>query len=357
MKKTEDMIEDIGERCPHVARDDGHYDDAPADWWTSGFWPGMLWIVYDRTRIERFRAAAWEGDAKLERLFLEPNDFYHDVGFQFLPTAAAKHMITGDAEGKRRALAAAVFLAGRYNPAGRFIRAWNGADHTGWAIIDCCMNLSLLFWASRESGDPRFAHIAKAHADTVLDHFLRPDGSSRHIAVFDPLTGRFLRADGGQGFGPDSAWSRGQAWALYGLSNIYKHTGESKYLEAALRSAYHFLACLPEDSIPLWDFRLPDPDGQPRDTSAAAIAASGLLELAALTPAPIGRTFREGAVRILASLTERHSALDRDGYHALLTGGTGHVPENKNIHVSLIYGDYFYLEAIAKLTGWERRFF
>ncbi|MBW5449076.1 hypothetical protein GE107_23890 [Cohnella sp. CFH 77786] len=157
-----------------------------------------------------------------------------------------------------------------------------------------------------------------------------------------------LRADGGQGFGPDSAWSRGQAWALYGMANIYKHTGEVRYLEAAQRS---------EDLIPYWDFRLPELEGQPRDTSAAAIAASGLLELAESCSAPVGRTFRTAAERILSALTERHSALDRKDLFALLTEGTGHVPENKNIHVSLIYGDYFYLEAVAKLAGWNRRFF
>lgn len=355
--KVDGMIEDIGDRCPHVARADGHYDHMPLDWWTSGFWPGMLWILYDMTGEQRYLDAANPWDEKLEKLFIEENDLYHDVGFQFLPTAVAKYLITGDRDGRRRGLAAANFLAGRYNPVGRFIRAWNGDDQTGWAIIDCCMNLSLLYWASKESGDPRFAHIANAHADTALTHFLRPDGSNYHIVCFDPHTGEVARTDGGQGYGPDSAWSRGQAWALYGMANIYKHSGEKRFLDAAERSAYHFLASLPEDSVPYWDFRLPNTDGEPRDSSAAAIAASGLLELAEVSEPIVGASFKKAAVRILDALTNSYSALDQADYYAILTGATGHKPENKNIDVSIIYGDYYYLEAMAKLMNWKRRFF
>lgn len=355
--KVDGMIADIGDKIPHVARADGHYDHMPLDWWTSGFWPGLLWILHDVTGKAHYLEAARPWDERLERLFVVENDLYHDVGFQFLPTAVAKYKITGDRDGRRRGLSAANFLAGRYNPAGRFIRAWNGDHQAGWAIIDCCMNLSLLYWASEESGDPRFAHIATAHAETALAHFLRPDGSNNHIVCFDPLTGEVERVDGGQGYAPESAWSRGQAWALYGMTNIYKYTRDVRFLEAAQRSAYHFIASLPEDGVPYWDFRLPGFDGQPRDTSAGAIAASGLLDLAELTPPAAGARFRKAAVDMLEAMTERYATFGRDGFHAILTGGTGHVPENKNIDVSLIYGDYYYVEAVAKLVGWERRFF
>ena len=198
------------------------------------------------------------------------------------------------------------------------------------------MNLSLLYWAAKESGDPRFRHIATAHADTALKHFVRLDGSVNHIVCFDPKSGEPVRVLGGQGYGPDSAWSRGQAWALYGMANIYQFTREERFLQAAQRVAHHFVAALPEDHVPYWDFRLPRTDGEPRDSSAAAIAASGLLELVKLTAPGAAQLYANAAGRILSSLTHNYAAWNRPGCHAILTGGTGHKPENSNINVSLI---------------------
>jgi unsaturated chondroitin disaccharide hydrolase len=350
------MHDRIGGRSPHAAKD-GRYDDMPLDWWTSGFWPGMLWLVYDRTGNAKLRDAAWDWDEKLERCFVSQSNLHHDVGFQFLPTAVAKHLCTGDAEGRRRGLAAANFLAGRYNPAGRFIRAWNG-DMTGWAIVDCTMNLALLLWAAEASGDPRFRHIALQHADTVLEHFVRADGSVRHIVCFDPETGAYVETRGGQGYGPDSAWSRGQAWALHGLAVVYRYSRQDRYLQGAKRVAHYFLAAISGDAVPVWDFRIPAPDpaGEPKDTSAGAIAASGLLELADLVDPAEAQLYRDGAERILTALTERHASFggDRDN---MLSEGTGNKPKGENINVGLIYGDYFYVEALAKRLGWEKRFF
>lgn len=356
-RKTALMLRLIGDKSPHVAGADGKYDDKVLDWWTSGFWPGILWLMYDRTGEEAYRDAAWDWDERLERLMLVPNSFDHDVGFQFLPTAVFKHLLTGDADARRRGLFAANVLAGRYNLNGRFIRAWNGDKH-GWSIIDTAMNLSLLFWASQQSGDPRFSHIARSHAETVLRHFIREDGSVNHIVVFDPESGERAEVLGGQGHAPDSGWSRGTAWALYGLANTYRHTGDTVFLHGARRAAHFFLAHLPEDSVAHWDFRAgASLDGEPRDTSAAACAASGLLEIAAgLRPAE-GRVYRAAAERILASLDAHYATWEDDSHEAILRHGTGHKPAGENINVSLIYGDYFFLEAIAKLQGWERRIF
>nr|WP_235949604.1 glycoside hydrolase family 88 protein [Paenibacillus glycinis] len=352
------MLAAMGDRSPHVAGEDGIYDDARIDWWTSGFWPGILWLVYDMTGDARYKDAAWSRDERLERLFLQPNRFSHDVGFQFLPTAVFKYLLTGDEDAKRRALFAANFLAGRYNPRGRFIRAWNG-DRIGWAIADTAMNLSLLFWAAKESGDPRFAHIATAHADTVVREFIREDGSVHHIVRFDPDTGARAEAIGGQGASPDSAWSRGAAWVIYGMANAYRHTGDAAYLLAARRAANFFLAHLPEDDVPHWDFRSgEDPDGEPpRDSSACAIAASGLLELADLLPADEGTDYRAAAERMLSSLDEHYATWHLADHEAILLHGTGNKPAGQNVDVSLIYGDYFFVEAVAKLNGWNRRIF
>ncbi|CAN7623332.1 glycoside hydrolase family 88 protein [Paenibacillus sp. LjRoot153] len=361
--KVDRMIVQIGDKSPHVARGDGIYDHNPTDAWTSGFWPGMLWIMYDMTGKEHYKEAAWHWDRTIEEHFVKPSNLYHDVGFQFLPTAVIKYMLTGDADARRIGLEAANFLAGRFNIAGNFIRAWNtipGAWHegnTGWAIIDCMMNLPLLFWASEELKDPRFKHIAMAHAETALQHFIREDGSSCHICCFDPETGEFIREIGGQGYAAGSAWSRGTGWALYGFSAMYRITGQIRFLEAAKRVAHFFMANLEEDNIPLWDFRVDDREEAPRDTSAAALAASGLIDISKHVPAAQSKLYINKAKEILRSLTHNYSTWDQPDHQAILLQGTGHKPLGANINVSLIYGDYYYIEAIAKLRGWNKHIF
>ncbi|WP_082361075.1 glycoside hydrolase family 88 protein [Bacillus sp. FJAT-28004] len=353
--KTERMLSEIGDQSPHVATVN-EYDDMRIDWWTSGFWPGMLWILHNMTGKDGYRHAAWTWDARMEQCFVTESNLHHDVGFQFLPTSVIKFKLTGDADARRRALAAANFLTGRFNLNGRFLRAWN-QDKTGWAIIDSMMNLSLLFWASEESKDPRFRQIACAHADTVIKHFIREDGSVHHIVAFDPESGEVNEYLGGQGYAPYSSWSRGQAWALYGMANTYRYTGDIRYLRAAQRVAHYFLSCLPEDHVPHWDFRTPNSQNEPRDTSAASCAASGLIEIAALLQKEEGRIYRQAAERILKSLTENYATLDEPSCQGLLREGTGNKPAGQNINVSLIYGDYYYVEAIAKLRGWSNRVF
>lgn len=355
--KVDRMMGQLEGKSPHVAKADGVYDSMRPDWWTSGFWPGILWILYELTGKEHYKAAAWDWDIRLERAFMEDHNFHHDVGFQFLPTAVMKYKLTGCKDALRRGLHAASFLAGRYNPAGRFIRAWN-QDKTGWSIVDSSMNLSLLFWAAQVTGDPRFEHIGLLHADTVVSRFIRGDGSVNHILSFDPKTGEWIEALGGQGAGPDSAWSRGAAWALHGMANVYRYSGDKRYLEASQRVAHYFLANLPEDSVPHWDFRAAESlEQEPRDTSAAACAASGLLELGLALPGVEGALYRRAADRILLSLTQHYGTWNNPGHEAILVEGTGHKPAGQNIRVSLIYGDYYYVEAIAKRIGWKTRIF
>ncbi|MBU5442178.1 glycoside hydrolase family 88 protein [Paenibacillus sp. MSJ-34] len=355
LSKIDGMKNELQHKSPHTTVN-GVYDDMRLDWWTSGFWPGILWIVYDMTKDESYREAAWGWDERIEQCFVKPSNLHHDVGFQFLPTAVIKYKLTNDEDGCRRGLAAANFLAGRFNPAGKFLRAWN-QEMRGWSIIDSMMNLSILFWAAEQTGDPRFRHIATAHADTVLRCFARGDGTVCHIASFDPETGAFIEALGGQGYAPDSAWSRGQAWALYGLANAYRYTGEQRYLRAAQLVAHYFLAALPEDGVPPWDFRVPAAETEPKDTSAAACAASGMLEIAASLPEQEACLYRNGAVRMLRALADGYATWDEPEQQGILRGGTGNKPAGQNVNVSLIYGDYFFAEAIAKLKGWENRIF
>jgi unsaturated chondroitin disaccharide hydrolase len=377
-KKLSRMTGQLQGKVPHATKN-GIYDSTRIDWWTSGFWPGMLWIMYDMTKQPQYKEWAWEWDVRLEQALIGDSNFHHDVGFQFLPTAVIKYKLTGDPDARRRGLLAATLLAGRYNPVGRFIRAWNQVKPTswnhgneGWSIIDSTMNLSLLFWASEESGDPRFAHIAREQANTVAEHFIRPDGSVRHICRFDPLTGEYIESLGGQGFGPGSAWSRGAAWALHGMANTYRYTRDIRYLDAAKRVAHFFIASLEEDSIPRWDFRAERKEmepsnheetesspmtSEPRDTSAASCAASGLLEIADLVPITESALYRESALRIIDSLTAHYAEWDDPVYEGILKEATGHLPAGQNINVSLIYGDYYYVETAAKLMGWKNRIF
>ncbi|MCU6708235.1 glycoside hydrolase family 88 protein [Paenibacillus sp. J5C_2022] len=357
-EKVDRMIGQLGDKSPHVApADSGRYDDMRLDWWTAGFWPGILWVMYDMTGKEHYKKAAWSWDEKFERKSIAANNFHHDVGFQYLPSAVIKYKLTGDDDGRRRGLAAANFLAGRFNLAGNFLRAWN-QDKTGWSIVDSAMNLSILFWAAEEIQDPRFRQIAVAHANTIVRHFIRADGSVNHIVSFDPETGEAIESLGGQGAAPNSAWSRGAAWALYGMANAYRYTGDAAYLHASQRVAHFFLAMLPDDYVAHWDFRASETlEGEPRDTSAAACAASGLLELANALPKAHGRRYREAAERILLSLTRNYGTWDRPEHEAILLSGTGNKPAGTNVDVSLIYGDYYYVEAIAKLMGWNSRIF
>lgn len=349
----------IGPGFPHASVG-GRYVLEPPHWWTAGFWPGLLWLIYRDTKQETLREIAEACENELDRVLYGFDTLDHDIGFMWTLTSVTRYKLSGDEKSRKRALLAAGLLASRFNVKGRYIRAWNpwrpGEDNAGWAIIDCLMNLSLLYWASAQTGDPRFRHVAMAHADTVLKEFYHPDGSVHHIVVFDPETGERVGAKGGQGFSEHSAWSRGNAWALYGMALSFKYTGEQRYLDASRRTADFFLEHLPEDQVPYWDFRLPPDALRVRDSSAGAIAASGLLLLARLVSPEERAAYREAAKRLLKSLYLHYGAWDRDDEEGLILQGTSHVPEGKYIEVPLIYGDYFFTEGIAQLLGYEELF-
>ncbi|GAF21086.1 unsaturated glucuronyl hydrolase [Bacillus sp. JCM 19047] len=355
-EKVMEMAKSIGEKSPHATNAEGHYDDLNVDWWTSGFYPGLLWLMHDLTGDPFYRVQAEPWTEKIEAAFdAHPIVLHHDVGFQFLLTAVMDYEQTGSENSLRVGLKAANYLAGRFNPVGGFIKAWNGDEKKGWAIIDCMMNISLLYWASTVTNDPSYAHIANQHADTTLKYGVREDGTTSHILSFDPHTGAFIEALGGQGEAADSAWSRGNAWALYGFANAYRHTGKEAYLIAAKKIAHHFIAALPEDDVPLWDFRCVERDHAPKDSSAGAIAASGLLEIEEAVDPKEKQLYGQAARRLVKGLTSH--ALAPSQSEAILSFATGHCPAGRDINVSLIYGDYYYAEAIAKLDGWKRRIF
>ncbi|BFT70919.1 glycoside hydrolase family 88 protein [Paenibacillus sp. P36] len=344
----------IGAAFPHGSQD-GRFQLMSPHYWTAGFWPGLLWLAYRDRQADELRLLAESCEEQLDEVLHDYERLDHDMGFMWTLTSIANWQLTGNEQSKRRALMVASHLAGRFNLQGSFIRAWNHPERVGWAIIDCMMNLPLLHWAAKQTGDPRFKHIAIAHAKMAVKHFIREDGSAYHVICFDPETGERMGALGGQGYAEDSAWSRGAAWAIHGSILSCQHTGDPAFLEAAERAAHYFLTHLPADKVPYWDFRLPSFEGAPRDSSAAAIAASGLLNLAATCQGERASFYREQACAILQCLSRNYVADDSE--EAILVAGTGNLPGNQNINKPLIYGDYFYMEALSKLRGqssfWE----
>ena len=323
--------------------------------WINGYWPGIIWMLYDMTGNIYYRNIALECINRLDKNVIAYDPLSHDVGFMYMLACKPDYNLFNNEISKKRLLFMADLLAGRFNIKGSFIRAWeeyveDPHDVCGWAIIDCTMNLPLLFWASEETGDPRFSHIAKAHADTVLKYFIRKDGSVNHICEFDKHTGEFIRVRGGQGYSPDSAWSRGASWAIHGLALVYGYTNDIRYLEGAKEATDFFLEHLPEDNVPYWDMLAPIEPDMPRDASAGANAASGMLEIAKHTEGEEKEYYTNCAVRILKSLWDNYYIHDQAA-EPLLKGSTIHKPAGYGINCSVVYADYYFIEALRKLQG------
>ncbi len=361
-EKMQWVSEKNRDKIPYTTGADGSYDDRSDEsrswgmdnglnWWTNGFWGGIMWLLYQDTGEERYQEIARISERKLEKCFDQYYGLHHDVGFMYLPTAVADYRLTGNEEGRRIGMHAANLLAGRFNPVGKFIRAWNqngDNDTRGWAIIDCLLNLSLLYWASEESGDPRFRQIAMMHADTVLANFVRPDGSVCHIVEFDPESGRMVKSYGGQGYGDGSSWTRGQGWAVYGFANSYTHTGKKEYLEAARKVADYCIANLPESGILPVDFKQP-PEPAWEDSCAACVIACGLLEVARHVSDSEKEKYENAAVKILRAIAENRADWT-ENCDAIVQNCTGayHSPEH---HFTMVYADYYFIEGLYKLAG------
>ncbi|MEG0216515.1 MAG: glycoside hydrolase family 88 protein, partial [Hungatella sp.] len=303
----------IGSKIPYWTKDSLYQEDyAKKDiyWWTNGFWPGILWKMYHATGEESYLLCAKQIEKKLDTALYGFTGLHHDVGFMWLHSAVADYRLTGSADSKVRGLTAASVLAGRYNPAGHFIRAWNpecveeGEDCTGWIIVDSMMNIPLLYWASEELKDPRYYYIAKNHADTIQKALVREDGSCGHIACLNPDTGEVEALLEGQGYSKESSWSRGQAWILYGFALSYRYTKDPAYLNTAKKVAHYFISNITlTNHIPLCDFRQPK-DPQLLDTSAGLCAACGLLEIAEHVPEHEKWIYTDHAIQIVKSIAE-----------------------------------------------------
>lgn len=339
----------MGDKIPNIPVDGVYSDNGAFDLcdWVNGFWGGLMWQMYYATHDAMYKTAALRVETRLDGALDKFSGLHHDVGFMWLHTSVAHDRIEPDARAKARALHAATLLAGRYNPNGAYLSAWN-ENRPGWMIIDSMMNVPLLYWATRETGDPRYEAIALRHVETLQRLLVRGDGSVHHIAVVDPVSGELLEYPEGQGYASGSSWSRGQAWAIYGFAISYRHKKNPRYLETAKAVAHYFLCNAAQTGyLPLVDFRAPSEPVE-WDSTAAVCAACGLLEISTHVQEHEKALYVRGAVSLLQAVTQAFADWDeaRDG---ILGGGTVayHRPQGKN--VPIIYGDYFLLEGLLRL--------
>ncbi len=368
-EQTRYMLESLGDtngRYPRSTKKGGSLSTTDIYGWTSGFFPGTLWFLYEFTNDSCWKEKAVEWTLPLEPNRTNTKD--HDVGFMMYNSFGKGFALTKNESYRDILVQTANSLMTRYNPNVHSIQSWEGGkshhDTIIWqfpVIIDNMMNLELLFWAARETGDKKYYDVAVTHANTTIKNHLREDFSCYHVVDYDTITGEVRDRATAQGYADNSAWARGQAWGIYGFTMVYRETGDSKYLSVAQKMADFFLhnPSLPEDKVPLWDFNAGQ-DGYtkkwkfdetkigyiPRDASAAAIAASALFELYQYTKNP---EYYDSAVTMIHSLaSEQYRAVPGSNAGFLLMHSTGSLPHGKEIDVPLVYADYYFLEALLR---------
>jgi len=338
---------------PRSTSPDGTLHEVSSDDWTSGFFPGCLWQLYRLTNKEQWATYSRKWTAGMEKG--KDNTSTHDLGFMMNDSYGVGYSITKDPNYKNVLLQSARSLSTRFHPEVNAIKSWDNPNFHYPVIIDNLMNLELLFWATKVSGDSSFYHIAVTHANTDLKYRFRKDNSSYHVLDFDPKTGKLLRQMTHQGYSNSSCWARGQAWGIYGYTTLYRETRDKRYLKQAIKAADYFLSQTDKiaDHIPYWDFQAPDIPYAPRDASAAAVTASALIELSKYA----GTKYYIKAEEFLKSLcSEQYLAKAGTNNYFLLKHSTGHKPANSEIDVPIIYADYYLLEAIWRYKNYSSLF-
>ena len=316
--------------------------------WCAGFHAGLMWLVAGRTGELR-----WRQHAEHYSRLLEPKQYdrnVHDLGFIFLNTYLPWFRLTGLAHVRDVLITAGRTLALRFNERGRYLRSFVAPESL---FIDIMMNVPLIFYAARESLDRDLERVALLHCDTTLEFLVRPDGSTAHEGIFDPDTGKFLRQATHQGLCAESTWARGLAWSLYGFGTVFTYTGRDSDLAVAVRNADCYIARCPAGLVPPWDFDVATGPDRIHDSSAAAIAASGLWNLARLVaPGDFARAerYRNATLTILDTLcTDRYMAWSTPGWEGIVKHGVYHFHKNLGVDESVMWGDFFFLEAVDKV--------
>lgn len=339
---------------PHISNE-LRYDWGQNNDWIDGFFTGLLWLSYEYSGDESYKQLATE-QLKSFKHRLENHIVmdHHDIGFLYSLSAVAEWRVTGNVEARELALLAADKLMHRYRDGFGAIQAWgmeNDPENGGRIIIDCLMNLPLLHWAYQETGDSRYYEIAEKHAQKSLRFLVRGDGSSYHTFYFDQIQGNALRGGTHQGYEDGSTWSRGQSWGVFGFALSYRYTRKEVYLDTAKRMARYFIEHLPEDNVSYWDFDVDIEPDTPRDSSATAITACGILEILDLmTPDDPEREYLNDALhRMMRSLVEKYSTRHLKEAEGLIQHGSYHVRGGQAPDNYMIWGDYYYLEALVRM--------
>ncbi|GAB6007844.1 glycoside hydrolase family 88 protein [Dysgonomonas reticulitermitis] len=333
-------------------------DTSSKDWacttihdWTSGFWPGILWYAYEYSKDKQLLADA-EKYSKALYPVLDQKITHHDWGFMMYCSLGNGYRLTGNPEYKQMLLQTADSLAILYNPKVGTINSWPiQCEKMEWphnTIIDNMLNLELLFWASKNGGGQKFYDMAKSHAEVTMRNQFRDDYSTYHVVVYDTISGSPIKQITHQGYADSSMWARGQGWAIYGFTMCYRETGNKDFLETARKATAIYLKKLPEDKVPYWDFDDPAIPNAPRDASAAALVASALLELSQYVEKGESQYYMDEATEMLQSLSSEQYQ-SREKNHAFLLHSTGHKPHKSEIDASIIYADYYYIEALIRL--------
>ncbi|MCP2005107.1 unsaturated glucuronyl hydrolase [Buttiauxella ferragutiae ATCC 51602] len=353
-KKLDKNIIALGDKFPNEACEGGKWAPTGNVEWTTSFWTGQLWLMWELTGDDKYRQAAERYlPSFAERLDQRIETATHDLGFLYTLSCINAWRLTGNETARQTALQAADILMERYNPVAKIIQAWgdlNDPEQQGRMIIDCNMNLPLLYWASEQTGDARYAQAATAHAQQAAKYIVRPDSSTFHTFYMDVETGEPRFGNTHQGFSDTSCWSRGQAWGIYGFLLTYLYTGDTSMVDLTRSLAHYFINRLPEDDVCHWDLALLGTDAV-RDSSAAAITACGLLELVNTLPVLDEHRahYEEMALRIIQSLTDNYLARDDEACEGLLKHSVYHMASGKGVDECCSWGDYFYLEALTRV--------
>ncbi len=351
-----EQLEPLGNVFPISTLPDGTIDATSKGLWGDGHWVGLLWLAYEATGSQKYLAWAKKWTAMIE--YRKTDTWTHDLGFLLGLSHLKGFYHTGDPHYKAVALTAADYYTRRLNPQIGIIQWHSTQDDTTdnfTSAVDAMMNIALMWWAFEETGDKRFYNVGFSEATGVQRFFMRPDGSTAHLVQYDPQTGKFQNWLGGQGYAPESCWSRGLAWAVYGFSHAYLMTGHSPFRTSAFQTADYFLNHLPEDLVPYWDFDHPDIPNTYRDSSAASPVASGLFELAKCTDdETVKEKYERKALAMLESLTDHYTTAGTP-HAGLLLHGAQHVPVNQRMDNCLIWGDYYYFEGLLRALGkWSK---
>ncbi len=355
VKKIDFALEGFGDKFPDASSKNNVYPTIENDnGWTTGFWTGVLWHAYELTGKEKYKEVALRQVTSFhERIIKKLDVRHHDMGFLYTPSCVAAYKILGSEEGKEAAVMAADQLISRYQEKGQFIQAWGAMDNPDSyrLIVDCLLNIPLLYWATEVTGDQKYREIAIKHFNTTMNVCCRADASTYHTYYFDMETGAPLKGVTAQGASDDSAWARGQTWGIYGPLLTYIYEKDEKALQVSKATTNYFLNHLPSDYIAYWDLIFSDGDDEPRDSSANAVCLCGMLELIKhIDETDPDREIYVNAIhRTMNALIDGYLTKDVPEANGLLLHATYAKPMNRGIDELNIWGDYFYMEALHRM--------